>query len=182
MKDRRDAMTAAAEVILAVEGAAKMRKSTLVATVGTLTASPGSISVVPGSVALGIDIRDIERSGQNAGKAAILDSIAQIAARRRLAMSVHQIRDDPPVVMSDQIQNVIAETSDAYGIPWRRVPSHAGHDAASLSHITETGMIFVRNRSGRSHTEEEAIDLDDIADGVRVLTGTLIRLAGESLP
>src|SRR5260370_33642532 len=59
MHSRRDALAAAAEIVLAVERIAHGIGGSLVATAGTINVEPNSISVVPGRVVLGIDIRDV---------------------------------------------------------------------------------------------------------------------------
>ena len=47
MRERRDALTAAAEIVLATESAAREQPAQTVATIGTLTVSPGAVSVIP---------------------------------------------------------------------------------------------------------------------------------------
>ena len=61
MPDRRDALCAAAELILAVEAAAQATGAIdTVATVGTVKVHPGAVNSVPGRVELELDIRDID--------------------------------------------------------------------------------------------------------------------------
>src|SRR5450755_3861836 len=60
MEDRRDALAAASEVVLAVERAASAEPPETVATVGTLAVSPGALSVIPARVRLGLDARGID--------------------------------------------------------------------------------------------------------------------------
>lgn len=58
MAIRRDALTAAAELILAVEAIGRAGEADgLVATVGRLDARPGAINVVPGAVEMTLDLR-----------------------------------------------------------------------------------------------------------------------------
>ena len=59
MNMRRDALTTAAHLILAIEDIAKHFPGDPVATVGTLKIWPNSINTVPGSVELSLDIRDL---------------------------------------------------------------------------------------------------------------------------
>jgi acetylornithine deacetylase/succinyl-diaminopimelate desuccinylase-like protein len=41
-------------------------------------------------------------------------------------------------------------------------------------------MLFCRNVSGKSHSPEERVEIADVAEAVRVLAETLVRLAGRA--
>ena len=69
MEDRRDALAAAAEVVLAIERAARDEPAQTVATVGTLTLEPGAVSVIPARVRLGVDLRGIDVGSLGAARA-----------------------------------------------------------------------------------------------------------------
>src|SRR5206468_8231153 len=61
MRDRKDALCAAAEMVLAVEAAAKATGSPdTVATTGICRVHPGASNSIPSAVTLEIDVRDIE--------------------------------------------------------------------------------------------------------------------------
>src|SRR5215470_14145081 len=61
MSDRRDALCAASELILAIENAARNSGATdSVATVGICEIFPGAVNSIPSLVRLGVDIRDTE--------------------------------------------------------------------------------------------------------------------------
>ena len=61
MPDRRDALCAAAELILAIEDAARTRGAIdTVATVGICDVFPGAVNSSPSRVSLSIDIRDTD--------------------------------------------------------------------------------------------------------------------------
>ena len=53
----------------------------------------------------------------------------------------------------------------------------AGHDAGILAQRIPTGMIFVRNPTGVSHSPEEDVDMQDAAVAANALLTTLERLA-----
>ena len=99
MDDRRDALTAAAELILAVEAAARAEPAETVATVGTLSVSPGAVSIVPGTVRLGIDVRAIDAASLDRVSAAVSQAAAAIAARRSVDVALTLVRDGAPVEM-----------------------------------------------------------------------------------
>ena len=60
MTDRRDALAAAAEWLLAAEALARGRPG-LVATVGRIAVDPGARNVIPGAASLSLDVRHTER-------------------------------------------------------------------------------------------------------------------------
>jgi hydantoinase/carbamoylase family amidase len=178
MTRRRDALAGAAEMILAIEAAARDLGGDLVATVGVIEVRPGAISVVPGLVTFGVDVRDVLEAPRRGAVRQIMEAIETIASRRALGTSVSLIRDDDPVVLSASIQDVAKSVAARLRIPSMSIPSHTGHDAASLSAITEAAMLMVRNRSGKSHAPDEHVDVEDIVAGTRVLCGVVEYLAG----
>ena len=57
------------------------------------------------------------------------------------------------------------------------IPSGAGHDAALFANAgIPSGMLFIRNRNG-SHNPDEAMEMDDFMQGVRVLSDAVDQLA-----
>jgi N-carbamoyl-L-amino-acid hydrolase len=54
----------------------------------------------------------------------------------------------------------------------------AGHDAGILAARLPTGMLFVRNPTGVSHSPAEHADDTDCATGVAALAAVLRDLAG----
>lgn len=180
MTDRRDALTAAAEVILVVERIALEEESgELVMTVGTVDVEPGSVSVVPGDVVLAVDIRSTSPRIQNAARDELALRIGDIAERRDVTIGIEVIRDVEPIPLSSEIQRVVEGVLARAGLVALSVPSHAGHDTGSFMGHPRLGMIFVRNPSGRSHTPDEHIDFDDAVLGTLVLRETLVQLAKE---
>jgi N-carbamoyl-L-amino-acid hydrolase len=54
----------------------------------------------------------------------------------------------------------------------------AGHDAGILAPIAPTGMLFVRNPTGVSHSPHEHADRADCLAGVAALAAVLKDLVG----
>jgi N-carbamoyl-L-amino-acid hydrolase len=57
------------------------------------------------------------------------------------------------------------------------LPTGAGHDAGVLAAVVPTGMLFVRNPTGTSHSPAEHAEVEDCLVGVRVLASVLEELA-----
>ena len=70
---------------------------------------------------------------------------------------------------------------EALGLPVRRMPSGAGHDAMKLHEVMPQAMLFVRGQnSGISHNPLEAVSNDDAELAVRAFQTLLDQLAKET--
>src|SRR5262249_50070257 len=97
MPQRKDALCAAAEVILAVEAAAKASDSPdTVGTTGVCRVHPGAINSVPSRVTLEIDVRDIGLASRDRVVDQVRQAIDQTTRRRGLRSQVEVLNADPP--------------------------------------------------------------------------------------
>ncbi|WP_016905912.1 M20/M25/M40 family metallo-hydrolase, partial [Streptomyces xiaopingdaonensis] len=153
-----------------------------VATLGSIDSSPRSMGVISDEARMWAEIRSVDGTWLRGAQKRIVDEIAAEARQRGVDVDFEWLTDQDPVPASGLVQDVIAEASDGLGLPWQAVPSGAGHDAAHLSHLGPMGMVFVPSVGGRSHCPEELTEISDIAQGVHVLTATLINLDGYEQP
>ncbi len=180
MNMRRDALVAAAEVIVAVEKIAKKRaECSIVATVGVVKVEPGSVNVIPGRVEMAVDIRGIDAQAKDEAMRAILDTAREIAEARGITFNADVLADEQPIHLSKKILEASASVCEELKIDARQMPSGAGHDAAHFATVASTGMIFVLSIGGISHDPREATSDADIELGARVLLGTLIKLMSD---
>ena len=169
MNLRRDALTAAAEMALAVEERAR-REPDLVATVGRLEVWPGAANVIPGHIQFSIDVRcptDVKRV---AALADIDARIAAIADARGVRASIAKAHDANGYVCDPSIVAGLERAVEAVGVPPRRLPSGAGHDTMAMGALCPAGMLFVRCKGGVSHNPLESISVEDCAIGLKALT------------
>jgi len=101
MPDRKDALCAAAELILSVE------KHTLatgaidtVATVGTCEVHPGAVNSVPSRVILQLDIRDTDPDRREAVMQAIRRDCEELRQRRKVTITEELVNADAPAQSS----------------------------------------------------------------------------------
>jgi ureidoglycolate amidohydrolase len=175
---RRDALTGAAEVLLAVERLARDSSSgTTVGTVGVIRARPGAINVVPGEVELDVDVRDADLEAREAVVAAIVAAAEEVAARRDLEVELTPIVTDTPVQCAAVVVDAAREAAAELGLSAREMTSGAYHDAMILAARVPVGMVFVPSRDGVSHHPDEYTAPEQLDAGVRVLAGVLRRLA-----
>jgi N-carbamoyl-L-amino-acid hydrolase len=180
MPDRRDALCAAAEIILSLEKHALATKAIdTVATVGTCDVYPGAVNSVPSRVTLQVDIRDIDPIRREGVMRSVRSDIEAIAARREVRVTEALVNADEPATCSPHIVAVIDEASRSYGITPKHMVSRAYHDSLFIARVSPIAMIFIPCRGGVSHRPDEYASPADIAAGTRVLASTLDKLASE---
>jgi N-carbamoyl-L-amino-acid hydrolase len=178
MPDRRDALCAAAEVILAVErGARATGAIDTVATVGLCDVFPGAVNSVPSRVALSLDIRDTDPARREAVMGGLREEIRRIAERRGVVIREELVNADQPALCAPEIIDAIEHSCAGIGIASKRMVSRAYHDSLFMAQIAPVAMIFIPCRNGVSHRPDEFASPDAIATGTRVLARTLARLA-----
>jgi hydantoinase/carbamoylase family amidase len=173
MENRRDALAAAGEVVLAVERAARDEPPETVATVGTLTVSPGALSVIPGRTTLGLDSRGIDSGSLHRLDTRIRAAVDEIAERRGIRASVRLMRAGEPVTLDSGLVRAALDAAQRNGIAAAETWSGAGHDAQHLSALFPALLVFVPLEGGESHTPLEGADPTDIANATVVVGDVL---------
>jgi len=178
MPDRRDALCAAAELILAIENAARSSGAPdTVATAGICEVFPGAVNSIPSRVNLTLDIRDTNLERRDAAMLAIEFARQAIAAKRRVVIYEELVNADAPAECSPAIVEALSQSCSKHELPFIPMISRAYHDSLFMSRITLAAMLFIPCRNGYSHRPDEYASPDDIARGVLVLAETLAALA-----
>jgi len=178
MPDRRDAFCAAAEIVLAVERAAKGTGAIdTCGTVGKCAIHPGAVNSVPSHVVMEVDVRDTDAARRDRVLNEIGEACRETATRRGVGITIEQVNADAPAESSPAIVAVIEAASQQLGLASKRMVSRAYHDSLFMARLAPMGMIFIPCRGGVSHRPDEYASPEAIADGVRVLALTLARLA-----
>jgi len=175
---RRDALAAAAEMVLAAEAVASAHQQA-VATVGVLRPDPGAANVVPGAVDFTVDFRSPSNETLASMERQIDARFAEIAARRGVALAMTPYAKAAAVPMNEALQEALAAGIARTGanLGARRLPSGAGHDAMTMAALCPAAMLFVRNAKGISHSPLESMTEADAGIAVRVLLETVLELA-----
>lgn len=178
MPVRRDALAAAAEIVLAAEAAALgTGAEDTVATVGMCEVFPGAVNSVPSRVGLSLDVRDTDPERRDAVLQRIAAACEETARRRRVTVETERVNADRPASCSDAVVAAIEKACAAEGLEAHRMVSRAYHDTLFMAQLAEVGMIFIPCRAGVSHRPDEYAAPEDIARGVRVLARTLAELS-----
>lgn len=176
---RSDAMLAAVETIAALEAAAMDEADALRFTVGRMAVKPGSPNTVPSHVRFSIDLRHPDDSEIARMRALIERLPGEIASRRRCRAEVACRTAAATTHFDPAVVDAVDAARQALGLPGRRMPSGAGHDAMHMARIAPTGMVFVPCKDGLSHNEAEDAEPAHLEAGAKVLADVLVRLAGE---
>jgi N-carbamoyl-L-amino-acid hydrolase len=180
MPDRKDALCAAAELILSIEKHALATGAIdTVATVGTCDVHPGAVNSVPSRVILQLDIRDTDASRREAVMRAVRADCEDLRQRRKIAIAEELVNADPPAQSSSQIVQLLEEICAQQGIAYRKMVSRAYHDSLFMARIASIAMIFIPCRNGVSHRPDEYASPAHIALGAQVLARALAKLASE---
>lgn len=178
MPGRRDAFTAACEIALAVERAARDSDSPdTVGTCGVCRIHPGAINSIPAKVHLEIDLRDTALATRESAFSQIDGAIEAVRQERGVEVTVRTINADPPAVSAPAIVEAVEAAAEGLGLASQRMVSRAYHDTLFLSRVTPTGMIFVPSKDGVSHRPDEHTAPEEIAQGASVLAETMFALA-----
>jgi allantoate deiminase len=177
MTAREDALAAAAEMVLAVEAAARALPDA-VGTVGEIAVRPGAKNVVPGECVFSLDLRarneeTVEQLGRD-----VRAAIRRIGDARGVKSSIDVLSRVPAVPLDPALRDLFLRSAKQVGVEAPELFSGAGHDAenSQLAGVP-TGMLFVRSTGG-SHNPNELATLDDAVLGARALALALKELAG----
>jgi beta-ureidopropionase / N-carbamoyl-L-amino-acid hydrolase len=183
---RHDALVAAANTVGSVRATAEQLSAQtsgyFVATVGVLDVEPNGANVVPGRCRLVIDVRSTEPAQTKR----FVDVIDRETAAHALAANVSRasfvtLSDGPPATCDPLLRDALRQGARHLGLSEIEIASGAGHDAAFMTRICPSAMIFVACRDGRSHTPEEWADRDAIAAGAATILEAINNL-DRSLP
>ncbi|MCZ7451410.1 Zn-dependent hydrolase [Rhizobium rhizogenes] len=172
---RADALVAAARIVSEIERYATELSGGpghFTATVGEFEISPNAANVVPGRVRMLVDIR-AERAED---KEAFVSWLTGLDADGGNTIEARLISANPGVQMDDGLQETLAKAADGLDTPYRKMVSGAGHDAAFMTRLCPSAMLFIPCRDGRSHCPEEWADAADLALAAEVLANTIMEL------
>ncbi len=180
MPDRRDALCAAAELILSIERHALATGAIdTVATVGTCDVHPGAVNSVPSRVVLQLDIRDIDPTRRESVMQAIRSDCETLRQRRKVTLTEELVNADAPAQSSPHIVEALERVCTEQGIAYKKMVSRAYHDSLFMARIAPIAMIFIPCRNGVSHRPDEYAAPADIVRGTHVLASVLANLAAE---
>lgn len=178
MPIRKDAMVAAAEVMLKLEELVKQTKSEhTVGTVGYVEVYPNVTNAIPGEVKLSIDLRDIYMDVKDSVLKDLYQFFAELESKRFVKVSYEVLNHDKPVMCNKKINDCIEQICINNQIKYNKMVSGAYHDSMFVGKFAPMSMIFVPSKAGLSHNPEEWTEFEDLKLGTELLASTLSELA-----
>ena len=178
MPERRDALCAAAELILAVESAARTSGAIdTVATVGICEVFPGAVNSIPSRVRLGVDVRDTNLQRRDVAMRTIEAACHTISAKRQVSIHSELLNTDAPEDCAPAIVEALSQSCRKHELNFLPMVSRAYHDSLFIARIAPVAMLFIPCRNGYSHRPDEYAAPEDIARGTLVLAETLAALS-----
>ncbi len=172
MTDRADPMVAAAQTIVSVRTIGSAHDNAR-ATVGRIEPIPGGTNVIASIVDLWLDVRHPD----DAVTAALVEKIHRdaqaIAATEGCTVDLTEESLSGTVHFDSRLTQALAASVRRLVPDVPLLPTGAGHDAGVLAAVVPTGMIYVRNPSGISHSPEEFVEDDDAVTGTLALADAL---------
>jgi N-carbamoyl-L-amino-acid hydrolase len=178
MPDRRDALCAAAELILAIENAARTSGAIdTVATVGICEVFPGAVNSIPSKVRLSADVRDTDLQRRDKVVQIIAATSQSVSAKRQVSIYSELLNADAPADCAPAIIEALSQSCRKHELKFIPMVSRAYHDSLFMARIAPVAMLFIPCRNGYSHRPDEYASPEDIARGTLVLAETLATLA-----
>jgi ureidoglycolate amidohydrolase len=178
MPDRHDALCAAAELILAIENAARTSGAVdTVATVGICEVFPGAVNSIPSRVRLGVDIRDTDLQRRGVVMHALEAACHAISEKRRVSIRSELVNADAPAECAPAIIEALSQSCRKHELNFLSMVSRAYHDSLFIARIAPVAMLFIPCRNGYSHRPDEYAAPEDIVRGALVLAETLAALS-----
>jgi N-carbamoyl-L-amino-acid hydrolase len=178
MPDRRDALCAAAELILAIENAARTSGAIdTVATVGICDVFPGAVNSIPSRVRLTVDIRDTDLQRRDLVMQIIEATCRSISAKRQVSITSELVNADAPADCAPAIIEALSQSCRKHELNFIPMVSRAYHDSLFMARIAPVAMLFIPCRNGYSHRPDEYASPEDIVRGTLVLAETLAALS-----
>jgi beta-ureidopropionase / N-carbamoyl-L-amino-acid hydrolase len=177
MRDRKDALVAASELVLAVEKVTRERKSNeIVGTIGKFNVFPDAPNIIPCKVNFLMEIRGNTKYKVQSIVSILESYINSIQHKYNVSVSRKVILNQDPTGMNPTIIEILKRQAEDKGYKYSLLGSMEDHDATHMASITKTGMLFVPSIDGKSHCPEEKSKIEDIEKVANVLLQAILEL------
>jgi beta-ureidopropionase / N-carbamoyl-L-amino-acid hydrolase len=188
MGTRKDAGLAAAQLISwAGERArelAQAGKGYFVATAGIVEIAPNAANVVPKNARVVFDVR-AERDPLLSDFLGRLEEESRgVAVRTSTKLARWTILSrTAPTVFDAHLRQLLQTSAEHLHFSRMPIASGAGHDAAFVSRVAPSAMLFIPCRQGKSHAPEEWAEPAAVSAGAATMLEAVLRIdrAGEGI-
>lgn len=173
LSDRRDALSAAAHLIVAAEDLARGRDG-LKVTTSRILAEPNAPTTIAARVRLWIDARAPDMTEVDSWRVALEQAAASLSEHSGVEIGLEPASRSVGREFSSSLRRRLIEAgAGLLGDAPPEVLCFAGHDAGVLAELIPAAMVLVRNPSGISHSPQEQVDLEDAAVAAELVLRTL---------
>ncbi|MEP2716432.1 hydantoinase/carbamoylase family amidase [Pseudophaeobacter sp.] len=139
-------------------------------TLGHAELSPNASSVVPGTARFSLQWRDGDPARLDAMETIMWEVAAEIIRDRNVKVQLGEVGGIEPSAMDPRLKSALRDAAeDLAPGKWLDLPSGALHDAANVSRVMPTAMLFVPSIGGISHAFDEDTKEADLVKGLEVL-------------
>ncbi|GBU10777.1 allantoate amidohydrolase [Erysipelotrichaceae bacterium] len=175
MDERADAMLTYAEIVVSVTAYAK--KEGFVLTFGKIKCTPNSSNIIAGEVFATIDMRAPNTQKLAEYAQHVEKIIYTLSKNNNTTATIHKWLNQAAQKFDTTLIETLTLICEKKQIPYKKMPSSAGHDSQIIAPYIPTAMIFVPSIKGISHSPKEATHIKDLVVGVEVLMELLYELA-----
>ncbi len=172
---RRDAMAAAAQMIVAIEEIVHAHPGT-VGTVGKVVVTPNQGNVIAEKVTIIPEMRSLDMTEVDGMWAEFMEIVQVACTKRKVTLDIFNETRMDSVMPPRWLHDLTLDVCRRYDPHAMITPSGAGHDTNYLALIAPAAMIFVPSVDGRSHAPEEYTAPEDLARGVQALADLIVEV------
>jgi allantoate deiminase len=178
MEHRRDALCAAAKLVLEAEQIARA-ETEAVATVGEISVLPGAVNVIPAETIHSLDLRYPDDAVRECLRDHLKKRTREIAVSRGCGHEWQLHQETPAVFADPEFSSLLENAVERMGITAHQLPSGAGRDAAQMATLTSVTMLFMRCKEGLSYHPDESVTEEDVGIAIEVMK-RFLELVGEA--
>lgn len=146
-------------------------------TLGHAELSPNASSVVPGLARFALQWRDGDRERLIHMEKIMREVAAEVARAQRVKIELGEVGGIEPAAMDLRLKQALRTAAeDLAPGKWLDLPSGALHDAANVSQVMPSAMLFVPSIGGISHAFDEDTKEADLVKGLEVLNQAALSL------
>lgn len=173
MNMRKDAISIASKVISRLDEFAADEEDGSVATCGFIRAYPNAMNVIAQKAEFTMDIRSPKDESIENIRSKIWDLLDHYTNDAGASWNVDIKLRQHPVYMNSTLIDTLKKKCEYHQYKYKEMVSGAAHDAMIFADKTDTVMVFVPSRGGRSHCPEEYSSYASLAKAVQIVSETI---------
>jgi len=177
MKNRRDSLAGAAEIILANERIARAAEPHGRGSASWIESLPNARGNVPDITHLHCDVRHTEMAEARRMEHELRSTISEIILRRRLDVTIDPYATFGPIVFDANLGALLRRKAQERQFAVTDAVAAAGHDSVFVAPLCPSAMLFIPCAKGITHNPKESATPEQVARGAQVLLDAVLELA-----